>query len=575
MTLRRFALLPLIAMVLASCGNLQNAEKMASAGYDQASAKVVEAQQPRPAAASDMIHVRDGVWIGSNGFRVQTGEPLPSGFERITLASQRPMTIYEVASEITRITKIQATVDDGEGTSPAGSAASASPTAPASRPGQGTPIPAPRTGVASVQLPPLPGSLQPPASQPAPQAEPAEGFGIGDRHQIAFQGSLSNLLDMVASRYGYSREFKGGEIRFARTITRVFTLLALPSESSLSGKLSSGSTGGSASGGGGQGGSASSGSSANVLQTVTAEVKLKLWEEVAAGVRSVLPAGAAVALAPSAGTITVTTTAVAMRRAESYIRAQNDNLARQVAISVQLYSVELNTSDEYGIDLSTVFQTSAQSVTLAGPAGAIANGAGSLGFKALTGSFRDSEAIFRALSSKGQVSLVTSASVTTTNNEPAPLQNIREKGYLKKVSISQNQSTSVSSLDPGSITTGFVLGFLPRILQDNRILLQVEVQLSAQNGDFKRETSGGSSIQLPDVDTRGFLQKVIMRSKESLVLAGFEQVEARRDKSGVLSADNPLFGGTSKGATRRTILVLVISPVVLSEPAGDPTVATK
>ncbi len=572
MNLRRLAVPALLSLALVSCGNLQNAEKMAAAGYSQASEKVAEAQQPRPAAQTDIIQVRDGVWIGSNGFRVQSGEPLPSGFERITFASQRPMTIYEVASEITRITKIQVTVDDGEGTAGPG-AVQASTAAP--RPGTGVPVPAPRTGVASVQLPPLPGSLQTQPQTTQAADNPVEGFGIGDRHQIAFQGSLANLLDMVASRFGYSREFKSGEIRFARTITRVFTLLALPSESSLSGKLSSGSTGGSASGGGGQGGAASSGSSANVLQTVTAEAKLKLWEEVAAGVRSVLPPGAAVALAPSAGTITVTTTAVAMRRAESYIRAQNDNLARQVAISVQLYSVELNTADEYGIDLSSVFQTSAQSVTLTGPAGAIANGAGSLGFKALTGSFRDSEAIFRALSTKGQVSLVTSASVTTTNNEPAPLQNIREKGYLKKVSISQNQTTSVSSLDPGSITTGFVLGFLPRILQDNRILLQVEVQLSAQNGDFKRETSGGSSIQLPDVDTRGFLQKVIMRSKESLVLAGFEQVEARRDRSGVLSADNPLFGGTSKGATRRTILVLVISPVVLSEPAGDPTVATK
>ena len=127
------------------------------------------------------------------------------------------------------------------------------------------------------------------------------------------------------------------------------------------------------------------------------------------------------------------------------------------------------------------------------------------------------------------------------------------------------------------------MSVLPRILDHGRIMMFFNLTLSdllsldkisfgsggSSGGD--EEEGGGSSgdsqfVQNPVKETRGFTQEVAMKSGETLILAGYERVEDSADKKGVGTPENNLLGGSSTAARDRTILVIMLTPVVLESP---------
>ena len=51
-----------------------------------------------------------------------------------------------------------------------------------------------------------------------------------------------------------------------------------------------------------------------------------------------------------------------------------------------------------------------------------------------------------------------------------------------------------------------------------------------------------------------------------MILAGFERVVEEADKQGVGSPDNMMLGGSQTAGRDRTILVIMLTPVVLESP---------
>lgn len=75
-------------------------------------------------------------------------------------------------------------------------------------------------------------------------------------------------------------------------------------------------------------------------------------------------------------------------------------------------------------------------------------------------------------------------------------------------------------------------------------------------------TAGDSVIQTPDVDRRTSLQRVMVNSGDTIVVAGFENREVAAKTQGVASAEMPSLGGSVLGSDNRTVLVILIEPVV-------------
>jgi type IVB pilus formation R64 PilN family outer membrane protein len=153
--------------------------------------------------------------------------------------------------------------------------------------------------------------------------------------------------------------------------------------------------------------------------------------------------------------------------------------------------------------------------------------------------------------------------VITLNNQVVPLQVAKQTSYLQ-----QSQTTVVpqvgttTTLIPGTVTSGFNMSILPHVLANGTVLLQFSTDISALNA-IREVQSGTSKIETPEIDTRNFLQRVAMKSNETLIISGFEQTDDNLDRQGVGSARNVALGGGVKASSAKESIVILITPTTV------------
>lgn len=478
---------------------------------------------PQPA---DTVRMQNDIWLGNSSVKIMEGDALPASLDKddsITLAIAQDADLSTVAQEITDLTGVVVRLDDLK----------------------------------------------------------AENTVPTERVAVNYSGKLSGLLNYLANRYGVWWRYRNGQITFFTKETRVFTIYALPTETKISADLKGASMGTDVK----DVGSSSISTSAN----------LALWENIEKGVQQVLANQGEVSFSRTTGTVTVTASPFVMQKVASYIATWNEKLSRQVAISVKLLQVQLNNSDSYGLDLNVVFNSNNVGAAFAGPVGTVATEGGVSGALSMTllrpNRWKDTNAIIQALSTQGKTSLVTSASVTTLNNKVAPVQITTSQNYVREVTVTTNygssSTTSDTDLDTDTLNYGFSMELLPRILDHGRLMLLFSMTLSDLI-ELKRFSTGNDSsssssskesettnsdddnevttVQLPTMQMRGFLQEIAMTSGSTLVLTGFEQNVNSTSTSGIGEAKVNLLGGQAYNQTRRDVLVILITPEVLESP---------
>ena len=223
-----------------------------------------------------------------------------------------------------------------------------------------------------------------------------------------------------------------------------------------------------------------------------------------------------------------------IRQISAYIDSINNAMLKQVALSVKVWSVEVNNDLDVGLNLSLLFD---DSIKLATGTSALSRlDLSSLTATIVDGSLKDSSATLKALNTLGKATQVTSGSGIVMNNQPLPVQNVKRQSYLGSVSsFTPSTGGNTSALQPAQVTYGFAMTVIPNILDRRRCVLQYNVSLS--NLDRLEEVSSGTnSIQLPTVSVRSFNQRAFMNMGQTLVLAGFEQErEQNSSAAGLLS----------------------------------------
>lgn len=431
---------------------------------------------------------------------------------------------------------------------------------------------------AAPRLPALGGGPSP--GLPFPTATSSTGDANSSPIWLTYDGKLSGFLDLAAARFGASWEWLPSRgVRFFRYKTKVFRVFALPGDTSLATTVSNqtgGGGGGSAGGtaGGTTGGvsiSTSSGQQAGLSYTA-----LSVWNGIGDQVKGMLSRDGKMTVAQATGTITVTDTPEVIKQVEHFISEQNASLSKQVIVNVRVLSVKVSGGDNYGINWNLVYQelkggrfgfnfnnafasaenSSNLTLKILGTAGA-ASGTGS--------AWQGSDVLISALSKQGHVSQITSASLTTLNNQVAPLQVGTQTTFLASSSTVAGTANSppITTLTPGNLTTGFSMALVPHMLDQGRLLLQYAINISSLLSLETIRTTN-SMIQLPNVDTRNFLQRVSLNSGDTLVMTGFEQTGATANGSGVASAENYALGGGVATDQARNVLVILIQPVVVA-----------
>lgn len=378
--------------------------------------------------------------------------------------------------------------------------------------------------------------------------------------RIVYQsGTFKGLLDVVSARFGINWRYSGNEIQFHALETRTFNIHAVPGEALLSASVANST---SSAGGGSQGGGNSQGAGGN--NKLNIDSQLSVWGNVEKAISSMLSSAGKLASSPATGTITITDLPEVLDRIARYVDSENRSLTKQVVVNVTVLGVTLSDSDSYGINWNSVYQTAYNRF---GVKNAFAAEAGTPSFSAsvldtASSKWAGSEILINALSTQGKVRRETALAVMALNNQPVPVLVAQQTTYLasSQVTFAANVGAA-TSLTPGTVTTGVNMTILPHVLDNGTVMLQLSAGLSVLRG-IATVSSGGNSIQTPQVDTRNFLQRVAMRSGETLVISGFEQTDGNVDHEGVGHSSNLLMGA-QRAKSSKEIFVVIITPALL------------
>lgn len=470
----------------------------------------------------DVVRVKNDIWLGDTSKIEFEGEPIPSYLEKedgITLISNRPITLYEIGSMISKITSISVRY------------------APELE----------STAIANAD------------KNPPELKDIGAQWADSTKMILNYKGPMSGLLDEVANRFGIWWKYDRNELYFYKYITKTFTIYSLPTSPSMSVSV------------GGSGGSSSISQSSSVSG-------LDMWANIEGTIKAMIASDSNLVIDKGNGTISLTATPTDIRRVAQYVNEQNQRLSKQIAISVKVIQVNIKNTDQYSLDLDAVFKARGSFTDIAASTTATAESPISSLTMGISSKRWSVDAAMAALSSEGQTNLVTSGTVTTMNNKPAPIQVVKTQNYVSQITKTNSGDSDNYdiSVDTEEIETGFTMGVLPRVLDHGRILMFFNLTLSdllaldKVNVGGEKSSEGGEGdsefIQNPVIETRGFTQEVAMKSGETLILAGYERVENTIDKKGVGTPENNLLGGSSSAKRDRTILVIMLTPVVLESP---------
>lgn len=512
----------LLASVIGLSGCTES--KIAKERVSEDTAKADQALQrisPTTPIAQPLM-VDKSPYYGSQAVPITNGTALPVQFEQpgaVVMTFARPVSMPELMRMVQAVTGMRATVSGH----------------------------APSTGNSG-------GSDAGPAS-----FLPSDGEQVAGG-RVVWQGRLSDLLNQAADTFGADWRYNGNTIDFAQQITRTFMLHALASELSVKGTVKSGSSGD---------------SNSNLPEVdVTSTSSMKVWEEIKEAVATIMGDSGKAAFSPSTGTITVTGAPDTVRQVESYLNQQNAMRLRRVAVAIKVITIAASNDLDLSADLTGIIkrafdQASVRTVGEASSGIAIGVLKAPLAGTDLTDISSD-RLVTELRANKGikRASVTHSGAIVTLSDQPAPLQVGKQISYLKRTSSTSGDSGGGSvSLEPGTINTGLMMTILPRIVESNRILMRISVAITDAQKPFATFGSGTGAnaiqIQLPEVETTGFLQNAVMTSGETLVLAGFEKNQNSATESG--APGTWLLGGENKTSRTREITVLMLTSEILPE----------
>lgn len=504
----------------------------------------------------------DEIYVDTSPIRVSDNKAaLQAAFpQNITISDNSPLTIQDIAEKITVSTKIPVAFMDLSMPKTGGPKDSTQINGGSSQTSGGTFEAQSSSLTSMLQTLPMDGVHG--------ASDPSAIIQSGKRIDARFKGKLVDFLDQVTARLNLFWRYDPDERRIIihQYDTKTFTVYAMPGDADLNfivdnqSSTSSGSANNTTGGGGNTGGTTSQSTSG---QSVSISASIKSWSDVTASINNMLsPAGRVYGNA-SMGTVTVTDTPLVLAEVKRYIDNLNKILARQVTMQVKVYNVELDDQNQIGIDWNAVYNK-ADDFALSYAVPAIGVEQAVSGFTAAVmkknSKWSGTEAFVKALEEQGHVSLVTSTSAVTLNNNPVPVKVADETTYLASSQSgstgTMGTSTLTTSLIPGRVVTGLTMTLLPKVVDANQLMLQFAMDMSALK-DIATISSGDQSIQAPKIATKSFVQKVAIRSGETLILSGFNSDENSFNHGSTL--DIP---GKLKVGQKRVVTVILITPLV-------------
>ena len=358
-------------------------------------------------------------------------------------------------------------------------------------------------------------------------------------------GPLDRLLDAWTEAAGYRWQYDGesGTVEVLRSETRVFGVHALLGSQQYSVTTTTSGTGG----------EATSGSSS---QSISSEMTYSPWEEIAAQAKAAAGFEGTASVSAAAATVTATGLPRAVERVRAYLEHVNRHVLRPVTLSVHLYSVRFDRGSDYEVGLTGLLPEAFGSNFLVGVEG----GAISV-VKPTTVGASTLQATVSALRKVGTTSRLLSVDVPTLNGRPAQFYDLFDQAYLQQISSTVEDGVRSYELTPGTVSSGFGLSFVARIVAPDEVLARITATIQ-DRPEFTAFGTAGNQIQLPAGGRRAIVVTQRIARGETLLLTGFRDRSSTGSRSGTFHPDIPLpEGGADADIARIETALLVTADI--------------
>lgn len=562
MKLQSFTLISVAVAMLAGCQTFQHAGEAERAADSDASRVAASLKAPlaNPSHADETVRYLDKQWVSLTPFEESTTAEIPQLNCDLKIVTDEAISILEFSQIITKKCNIPVRVTPDALAAIYNRDLSNGESKPT---GQNTLTPS--------------GQIVPAVAGGA--ASGRENVALASDHKIDvnYNGRLNGLLDMVTARQGiaWKPENNGRAVTIYGVDTRFFSIHLIATDTDMKSEFQSGTTqvNGVSGANGSSGGTSGGGSgSTNTMQSTVVSMKTSLWADIKTDLDAIAPGPTNHAtVSPSTGGVTVRGTPTVLEAVERYVNSKNKLFDKFVTFNVQLVSVTFTNTDSAGISWQALYKTLTGKYgiglanTFTAPAAAI-NGTFSI-LNTSGSPWGGTNAIISALNEQGKARLVRSTQLPTMNLNSVATQTGEQTGYL--ASSTQTQTASVGSsttLQPGTINTGFNISMLPNVLDNNQILLRMNINLSSQKGQPRTITSGGSTIELPDIllplNTSNTIK---VRAGDTVMLAGQDYDDQTSTRDGAGHDSFFLLGGGVNVVRSHTMLVVLITPILAAE----------
>ena len=395
-----------------------------------------------------------------------------------------------------------------------------------------------------------------------------------------FSGDLKNVtlrqaLELVLEPHGFTSTFHANVVRVRReqVQTRLFNINYVATRRSGTrgtgmtgmygqGGYGYGTTGGVTAGGYGGGYNGGTGGIGGSQASVTGTDSGDVFEELQAGVETLLSEAGRLNIDRKAGLIQVTDFPGRLDKIAVYIEAYETRALRQVRIVAKILEVELREDFSAGIDWTLILKNAGDAVAITQRlAPTRGSGAFTMGVN-----IKDFTGLLEAFASQGSVNVMASPWVMAMNNEPAVMRVGTQDVYF--VTTSQVDASSGQVLQtvvtPQTINEGVTLSVTPQITADGIINMSIMPSITERTGTATSRLGD----QVPIVSVRETDTLVRVHEGETVVIAGLMQERTSVDKSKVpILGDVPLVGGLfrrEERTKRKTDLVILLTPTVMT-----------
>lgn len=285
---------------------------------------------------------------------------------------------------------------------------------------------------------------------------------------------------------------------------------------------------------------------------------------------------------PIAGTITVSAFPSQLEQLDIFIRAFEASIQRQVLIEAKIVEVNLDRSFQFGIDWNVLARAGSASLNVTShlPVTTPRAGAtptGNVEFT-LSGGPGQITAVLNALSSQGDVRVLSSPRVSALNNQRAVFDVTTGEIVFNVTTtfVANPNGTPISQqqVTPQQVNVGIVLDVLPQIGADNAVTMNIRPVVTSVSRTASFTAPDGATFSAPVIDTRETDTMARLRAGETIIIGGLMQTRREKVRSGVPGLrDIPLLGRlftSYSDVERKAELVIFLTPTII---AGQPLAA--